>query len=166
MSPVEVKFTYNPSINFAMQQNHVPVIRKILVENIADKDLENIFVEIHSDPDFAITWNQNIDFIKKEESIELDKIQLNISSKYLAELTERVSGSFTLIITASNATIYNEVHKVDLLAYDQWNGISVLPELLSTFITPNHPQLPKILRRASEILGKWTGDPSFNEYQT
>ena len=161
----EVEFIYSPVINFAMQQNHVPVIRKISLKNSSDIDLENISFEIQSDPDFAVVWTHMIDFIKKDESFELSPIQLNISSKYLAELTERIAGSFTMAIKTGGEIIYKENYKVDLLAYDQWNGISILPELLSTFITPNHPQIPTILKRASVILGQWTGDPSFNAYQ-
>jgi uncharacterized protein DUF4011/restriction endonuclease-like protein/AAA domain-containing protein/uncharacterized protein DUF3320 len=162
----EIEFIYSPIINFAMQQNHVPIIRKISIKNISEKDIENVSLVIKSDPDFSDEWKRNIDCIKKDEIIEVSAIQLKISGKYLAELTERISGDFLLTITSINDILYSSSYKTDLLAYDQWNGINILPELLVTFITPNHPQLPKVIKRASEILSKWTGDPSFNEYQS
>lgn len=163
----EVEFIYSPVINFAMQQNHVPVIRKLAIKNTTETDLENITVHLTFDPDFAEQFSYRIDVIKIGEIAELNAVDIKVSAKYLAELTERISGSATLTINKSNnEEIYRNKFKIDLLAYDQWNGILMLPELLSTFITPNHPQIPKIVRRASEILNKWTGNPSFDEYQT
>ncbi|MCC8152804.1 MAG: hypothetical protein LIP01_00445 [Tannerellaceae bacterium] len=51
-----------------------------------------------------------------------------------------------------------------MLAYDEWGGSSVLPEMLASFITPNHPAIFTILKRASELLHTWTGDPSLDKY--
>lgn len=162
----EIEFIYMPVINFAMQQNHVPIVKKVSAKNVSGNDLENVTITLHSDPDFALKYEHNIDVIKKDEVIELTSINLKVSAKYLAELTERVSGNITLSVTANNQQIFSENYTIDLLAYDQWNGVSILPELLSTFVTPNHPQLPKIIRRSSEILGNWTGSPSFDAYQS
>ncbi len=163
----EVEFIYSPVINFAMQQNHVPVIRKLAIKNTTESDLENIAIHLTFDPDFAESFSHKIDSIKKNETVELNTIDIKVSAKYLAELTERVSGTATLTITnKNNDELYKNRFQLDLLAYDQWNGILMLPELASTFITPNHPQIPKIIKRASEILNKWTGNPSFDEYQS
>ena len=38
--------------------------------------------------------------------------------------------------------------------------------MLTSFITPNHPNLIKIIARAAELLKEWTGDPSMDAYQT
>ncbi|MES2331853.1 MAG: DUF3320 domain-containing protein [Bacteroidota bacterium] len=161
-----VDLVYTPIINFAMQQNHVPIIRKLSAKNISGKDLENITIKISSDLDFAIPWEHKIDMLTKDEIIELESIHLKVSPKYLVDLTERISGNIILEISIESETIYVQQYLIDLLAYDQWNGINILPELLSTFVTPNHPQLPKIIKRASEILQGWTGSPSFDEYQS
>jgi superfamily I DNA and/or RNA helicase len=162
----EIDFVYTPVINFAMQQNHVPVVKKLSAKNITENDLENVIITIQSDPEFAVTFEHSIDFIRKDEIFELTSIALQVSPKYLAELTERISGNITLSITANNQNIFKEIYPIDLLAYDQWNGVAILPELISTFVTPNHPQLPKVIKRASEILRSWTGSPSFDEYQS
>jgi len=44
-SRLQVNLTYTPIINFAMQQNHVPVIRKLTIKNIGRIDLTNINIE-------------------------------------------------------------------------------------------------------------------------
>ncbi len=161
-----LELVYMPVINFAMQQNHVPVIKKLSAQNISNRDLENLTISFHSDPDFAIFTESRVDIVKKDELFELTSFNLKVSARYLAELTERISGNISMRITANDEQIHLENYAIDLLAYDQWNGIGMLPELLSTFVTPNHPQLPKIIKRASEILGNWTGSPSFDAYQS
>ena len=161
-----VDLVYKQDINFAMQQNHVPIISKLSTKNISERDLENITIKISSDLNFAIPWEHKIDTLRKGEILELDSIPLKVSPKYLVDLTERISGNIILEIATESETVYAKQYPINLLAYDQWNGINILPELLSTFVTPNHPQLPKIIKRASEILMGWTGSPSFDEYQS
>ena len=162
----EVDLVYSPVINFAMQQNHVPIVRNLVITNNTNEHLENVQVEIISEPEFATKWRKEIDLIPKKGKYSFDTIEIIISPKYLSELTERISGRFLVSITMDNKTIFEEAYKVDALAFDQWGGSGRLPEMLAAFITPNHPEIASIIRRASEILGKWTGNPSFDEYQT
>jgi hypothetical protein len=53
----------------------------------------------------------------------------------------------------------------DPLAYDEWNGLSGIPEILAAFVMPNHPAVEAILADASILLGQWTGDSSLLGYQ-
>lgn len=161
-----IDFVYTPVINFAMQQNQIPVVRKFLIKNTTGEDLKNITVEITSEPDFAIAWNYNIDHLIKDESIEISPINLRISSKYLSELTERVAGIFKLTVTTNEKVILKQEFDVSILAFDQWNGVTTLREILAAFITPNHPEIVNVIKRASSILEKWTSSPSFDSYQT
>lgn len=165
-SKIAVNFSLSPAINFAMQQNHVPVGRELTLDNIGESDLKDIKIQITSEPDFAAPWIQYLDILKSGESRTYGVVSISISSRYLAELTERLTGRFTLTVTSENEVVYHEDYNVDLLAYDQWNGIGLLPEMLAAFITPNHPQISKIIRNASVILEKWTGNPAFDEYQS
>ena len=165
-SSLQVNLTYSPIINFAMQQNHVPAIRKLTIKNISENEIKNIQVQIIPEPDFAVVWNMKIDSIQKDEFLDIGAIDIKTITKYLAELTERIAGNFTLIIKAENDILFQEVYPIDILAYEQWNGVGILPEMLAAFITPNHPEIAKIVIRASEILQKWTGKPSFDEYQS
>lgn len=166
MPIVETEFVCSPFINFALQQNQVPVIRKLLIKNISDHVLQNISVEIISEPNFAASWTHQLEGLDMGESFELESINLNMVSDYLFNISERVQGSFTLEIKSDSESIFKEIYPIAILAYDQWSGIFILPEMLSAFITPNHSEVLKIVRKAATILEKWTGNPSFNEYQS
>lgn len=156
----------SPIVNFAMQQNHVPVVRSLVIENNSEEDWQNIQASISIEPQIATGWTQQIDSLPKSGKWEASNIWLNLSAKYLAELTERVASSLTLSITANSQTVFQQHYPIDILAYDQWNGAAVLPEMLAAFVTPNHPDIVAIIRRASAILEGWTGNPSFDEYQS
>ncbi|MES2654057.1 MAG: DUF3320 domain-containing protein [Bacteroidota bacterium] len=161
-----LQISYLPSINFALQQNHVPVIRELKLSNNTDNDWQDIVVTITSEPEFTVAWKHTLSALNKGETYEFKSIGVQVSSKYLAELTEKIAGSFTLSVTVGNELVFKEHYKIDILAYDQWNGIALMPEMLTAFITPNHPEISNVIRKASAILEKWTGNPSFDEYQS
>ncbi|MFB9864912.1 DUF3320 domain-containing protein [Rufibacter immobilis] len=166
MASLETEFIYSPYVNFAMQQNHVSVVRKLLVRNTSETDLQSLRIGINCEPEFAAAWEHHVDVLKAGESIEVDAVHLKVSATYLSNLSERVSGNFTLSVSAENGLLFTHNYPVSVLAYDEWSGAVILPEMVAAFITPNHTEVLKIIRRAAPILEKWTGDPSFNEYQS
>lgn len=161
-----VDFSYLPVINFAMQQNRVSVIREISIENLTDNILTNLKIIIHPESEFATITPIVIEAIKAKEKIRLNTPQLNLSSNYFSQLTERFSGNIRLEVYSLDELIFKKSHPIDILAYDQWSGIGVLPEMLTSFITPNHPMIIPIIKRAANILEQWTGNPSLDEYQS
>lgn len=163
---VDVSLNHIPVINFSMQQNHVPVIREIIIKNTGDSDLEDIDISISFDPGFAEALTHHIDRLPAGNSIRMPDIPVRISISYLSNLTERISGLIKLDVRCGDEILLSQSYDISVLAFDQWGGIAVLPAMLAAFVTPNHPDIIPIVKRASEILGKWTGSPSFDEYQT
>ncbi|MGV3765032.1 MAG: DUF3320 domain-containing protein [Chitinophagaceae bacterium] len=165
-APSVLSFEYIPSINFALQQNHVPVIRELLLQNTTDTDWQQVSVSISTEPGFSLPWTQTVELIRSGESHSLRKFPLRLSPEFLAGLTEKISGHIVVTVESEGQELIREHYPVDLLAYDQWPGIGILPEMTAAFITPNHPGISTIIRRAADILSAWTGSPSFDEYQT
>src|SRR5665647_210061 len=163
---VNVEFVYLPVVNYAMQQNRVSLIRQFTVENKTDDILRNIKISLSVEPYFASSTPYIIEAIPSGETIRVESFKLNLSTTFFAQMTERVAGDFTLEIFSENTSIYQKSFPIDILAFDQWGGLTVLPEMLSSFITPNHPAIVPILKRTSVILDEWTGRPSLDEYQS
>src|ERR1700679_304328 len=122
LSKVNIDLIVAPVINFAMQQNHVPIVKRLLITNTSDSHLENLSVEISTEPDFSIPWIAKVDQIKPEESYSFGVVPINLSPIFLAESTERISGRLHLKIKSLDETLLESVYEIDLLAYDQWNG--------------------------------------------
>lgn len=163
---LEVQVIHIPVVNFAMQQNHVPVIREIVLKNTDAEDIKNLSIQISFEPDFAKSHQLYIDSIHAGSEERLSNISIQFSTSFLSQLTERLLGHIHIDITTNEHPIFSESYEISLLAFDQWGGISVLPEMLAAFITPNHNVIAPIIKRASEILGNWTGSPALDEYQT
>lgn len=166
LSNAKVDLVYTPVVNFALQQNHVPVIRELTITNQSTTDWQQATISIAATPAFAAGWQHTVDVLKKEGSCSFKNIPLAISPQYLAELTERIAGQLVVTITAEGTTIYEQHFALDLLPFDQWSGVAILPEMIAAFVTPNHPEIPVIIRSAAAILQNWTGSPSFDEYQS
>jgi len=163
----ELTNVYTKAINFAMQQNHVPIIRQLVIKNTSDADLNDVTLNITIDPDIAEVHSQKIDGIPVGETLDIGHtINFSFSSEYLRSLTEQTSGKLLIELSKDNQLIHSEIYPIDILALNQWTGLQLLPEVTSTFVLPNHPSLNAIIRRAAEILQSWTGNPSFDEYQS
>lgn len=163
---IQVEFLHLPVINFAMQQNRVSIIRKFSLENNTIHIIKNICIEIDIEPEFAASIPYHIESVQPGETILIDDFRISLSTGFFAQLTERIAGEFRLKIYSDDVLLLTQNYPIDVLAFDQWGGWTVLPEMLSSFITPNHPAVVPVIQRAAVILEKWTGSPSFDEYQS
>ncbi len=165
-SKLNIEFSYLPVVNFAMQQNRVSVIRDFSIENLTEEILKVLKIELAADPEFTTATPISIEVINAKEKIRVEIPKLNLSANYFAQLTERISGDLSLKIYSKEELLFQEKYPINVLAYDQWGGIAILPEMLSAFVTPNHPATLPIIKRAATILEQWTGSPSLDEYQS
>jgi hypothetical protein len=163
---LKVDFIYSLVISFSLQQNHIPIIRKLIVTNSSESDIQNINISLTFDPEFSAPVSSRISLLKSGEAFEIKSFDLKLSPKFLSELTERISGAIHLTIQSGDLVLFSNDYIIDVLAFDQWQGLSMLPEIVCSFITSNNPNISKIISRSSEILNKWTGNPSLDEYQS
>lgn len=163
---IKIDFIYCSAVNFAMQQNHVPVIRKILLKNETEQTIDDVKIAVSLSPDLTITVERVIDSVPAGTMIEVKDLQINISAKYLSELTEKVCGEIIIAVSKGDERIITEKYPIEILPFDQWAGVAILPEMLAAFVTPNYPSISAIIHRASQFLEKWTGSPSLDEYQS
>ncbi|GAB6122509.1 DUF3320 domain-containing protein [Dysgonomonas termitidis] len=165
-SKLNIEFSYLPVVNFAIQQNRVSVIRDFSIENQTEEVLKDLKIELTVDPEFTTMIPISIEAINPKEKIRVETPKLNLSANYFAQLTERISGDLSLKIYSKGELLFEEKYPINVLAYDQWGGIAILPEMLSAFVTPNHPATLPIIKRAATILEHWTDNPSLDEYQS
>ena len=154
-----------PKINFAMQQNYIPFIRDLRVNNEGDEDISDVKLTISFDPAFAKTFAYDINIIPAGQSVEISPLKIILSTETLFSLTEAVSGTVSFSLTKAEQELYHKDEPISLLAYNEWSGLSFVPELIAAFVTPNHPEIVKLIAEASQILQKWTDTSAFSAYQ-
>jgi very-short-patch-repair endonuclease len=162
----EIKVETNSRVNFAMQQNDVPVVQAVRIENRTSNDLGDLQLRITSDPGFLVPLTMQIASVGASSSYSLPEIDLELSPKFLGEITERIRGQFRFELLRGEQLLAQHVEPVLLLARDEWSGLSVLPEILAAFVTPNHPAIDGLLRDAADLLGSWGHDTSLSGYQS
>ena len=166
MKPMNIKLNYSAVVNYSMQQNHVPVIRDVIITNYTNEDISDIDVRLSFDPNIAAEYAYKISVIRKNSEEKTTDIPINMSTDFLANLTERVTGNIKVSVFSRGEIMAEERFEISVLAFNEWAGSGILPEILASFSTPNHPEVNLIIKRASEILDRWTSNPSFNAYQS
>lgn len=157
---------HDHTVNYAMQQNDVPVITGLRIANNGEDPLHDIKIVISAEPEFASSWETHIGTIKEGETYNLGVVDLALSHEYLASLTERIVGNLHIRVLQQNQLLNQVSRRIDILAFDEWNGLRSLPEIISAFITPNHPAIESILSTAADLLGTWSGNSSLSGYQS
>ena len=164
--PLTVTPEITPVINYALYQNHIPVMRSVTVDNPTEQPLERVTLSVTAVPEIILPFSLTIDYIPAKNTCCVRETDLVLNVDYLANLTERVTGTLTVSLSDDSGELVSQNTEITVLAFDEWQGIGVYPELLSSFVVPNNPSLAQIIARASDFLGKWTGDPSFDAYQS
>ena len=154
-----------PFVNLALHNNGKSFILSLTVSG-GDRAAEGACLTVSAVPEFFKPYTKQLDFIPENCDMAIKDIKPVIDVNYLAGLSERVNAALTFTLSVGGVTVAEEVKEISVLAFDQWHGSAFYPELLCAFITPNNPQIPAVITKAAGLLKEWTGDPSFDAYQS
>ena len=163
---IRIESNLIPVINYALLHNGLRIVRSITICNDSEEDIADVELQITSEPAFCLPYSGHIDMLSAGRSVTLNDVKVIPDGNFLAGITEKMSGFLSVSLVSGEKTICSVQTEITALAFDQWHGTSVYPELLCAFVTPNHPVISQITARAAELLGKWTGDPSLDAYQS
>lgn len=155
---------YDHSINYAFQQNSIPVLKELRLKNngVFRKDL---VLRVTTEPAFAPTAEIRLQSINPAGEFQVSPLDLKLSHDFLAELNEKVSGWLKVDMLEGGEVVQSITEPISLLARNEWCGLVALPEILAAFVLPNDPAVMTILARASDILKEATGRSGLNGYQ-
>ncbi|MBR5479103.1 MAG: DUF3320 domain-containing protein, partial [Clostridia bacterium] len=154
-----------PAINYAMQQNRFKVIQSVKLTNTTNSDINDVDLCITSSPEFSLPFSLHIDRLPANKTITISHPKLILSAEFLAGLTEKLTGFLRIEVKSEKGVIATHNSETTVLAFDEWPGLGMYPELLAAFVTPNHPALAQIIARATEFLKQWTNDTAMDGYQ-
>ena len=157
--------TYDPRVNLALQQNAVPVVHELRLENQDPEPLEDLTLAVWAEPDLCARWERRLARLEGEATWDVGIPDLSLPPQRLANLVEREAGRLCLEVSSQGEVLLSETHPLELLAYNEWGGTRSLPESLAAFVMPNHPAVETLLRQARQHLERWTGNPAFEGYQ-
>jgi very-short-patch-repair endonuclease len=156
--------SYDHSINYAFQQNAIPVVKELHFKNDATPR-KDLVIRVSTEPAFAAPVEIRLQGIDAEGEFRVAPLDLKLSHDFLAGLNERVSGWLKAEVIDGETVMVSVTEPISLLARNEWCGLVALPEILAAFILPNDPAVMTILGRASELLRESTGRDALNGYQ-
>jgi hypothetical protein len=144
---VSVQCAVAPRVSLALQQNAVPILRELTVVNDTDAPLADLRLELRSDPGFCQPGTLHIDHIGARQSLHIENLKVDLSHTFLSEVQEATRGLISLRLFAPAQAVLSETTKsIDLLAANEWGGVTDLPEILAAFVLPNDPAVARILK--------------------
>jgi very-short-patch-repair endonuclease len=156
--------TGDTAINYAFQQNAIPIVRELRLQN-DDSVRKDLIIRVSTEPAFAAPLELRLQSLNAGGEHRFAPVDLKLSHDYLAGLSEKVSGWLKIEVIDGDAVICSRSESISLLARNEWCGLVSLPEILAAFILPNDPAVMTILGRAAELLREHTGRAAFNGYQ-
>jgi hypothetical protein len=162
MADVSLKILNDPTVSYVGVQNAIPAVREVCIENGRDSAIVGADLCVQVDPSIASPYLLRIDRMESGETRRITKIPLIYSHEELAQRSESERGRFRAILMLENQELAATDSDIEILAYDQWTGLSGLPELLAAFCMPNDPAVDRLIGKAGPLLAQ--KGAAFNGY--
>jgi hypothetical protein len=157
-SSLSISLVFDRVINYASQQNAIPVVKEFLICNNATAR-NDLTIRVTTEPAFATPMEFRLQGLAAQAEHRVAPLDLKLSPDFLAGLNERISGLLRVEVLeggdegAAPLVVQSTTENIFLLAHNEWCGLVSLPEVLAAFVLPNDPAVMPLLDRASEILG-------------
>ena len=162
---LKLEVTTLPMINFAFQQNKIPVVQKAKLVNNGSQDLTDLVLYIESVPkDLCLPLEQQLDGLPSGTTLDLTQFQPVLNTDYMVALPEKIVSALQFRVCKGEEVLVSTTCQVEALPANQWHGSGSYRELLAAYVTPNHDLIPAILHRGSELLLERTGSASLTAY--
>ena len=88
--PITISGTMTAGINFAMQQNYVPIFRGLTAVNDSDEVIPGVRLRISFEPEFARTYETVPADLRPGQPVEFSPVNIVMNPDYLFGLTEKI----------------------------------------------------------------------------
>lgn len=156
---------HDARLQWALQQNDVPLVKRVRVTNEGEESLEDLRVEVRVGDELAEPWTARLAALSPGGSWNLEEVRLNLRPDRLRSQLERERVHLKVEVLQGARILATKDWPLEVLAFNEWAGIQSLPELTAAFVLPNHPDVEQVLRKARALLQERTGDPALAGYQ-
>lgn len=161
---LNISFVYDQAINYAFQQNAIPIVKELRFCNDSTPR-KNLIIRVITEPAFAEPAELRLQGIDANGEFRVAPLDLKLSPDFLSKLSEKLSGWLKVEVIEGDSVICSKTEPISLLARNEWCGLVSLPEILAAFVLPNDVAVMAILNRAAELLRETTGRSALNGYQ-
>ena len=149
---IEIRASVSPKVSFASHQNAVPLLAELTIVSVGEEALDDILVELTSDPEFVEPRVWRVDRLAPDALVHVTDRDVALHASMLSGLNEGIKGTLRLAVRQGDEVLARQDHAVELLARSEWGGASSMAELLAAFVMPNDPAVDRVLKAASDVL--------------
>jgi len=153
-APAAVTLTceVSPVLDFAMEQNGVPVLREIVVANRGPDALEGAVIDVTVEPGLSSPLRLTVPPLASAEEHRVRPVDVPLTPGKLREITEAELGEVLCRVVHRETVLAEHRGPIRVLAFNEWPGAAAPPGLLAAFVLPNHPVVSVLLQAAREEL--------------
>jgi len=177
-----IKFSVSSYISYANYRNQ-KAVKPIYfeIQNISKSTIDDLSFSISSSNGLIEPYMSDPFSIEPENMITPKTLAFKFDERYLLSLTESENCVINFKVYYQGNVLFEQEEETEIVTFDYWRStvlaitedddiVPVMPTeykaLLTSFITPNHPIVRQIAVSSTKWLGKWTGDPSLDGYQS
>lgn len=159
-----VTIDYIKTVNYSLCHNHIPICRYIEITNNSLGEIEDIQLKV-SGKYILDNASPVYGFIRSKKSLKITNFEITLKADELYHISEGIVSSFALEIVVCGKATYEKEFELNIMAFDQWLGTTILPQCLASFCMPNQPAINNLILKAAVKLKEIAGTSSFTEYQ-
>ncbi|MDM1299330.1 DUF4011 domain-containing protein [Empedobacter falsenii] len=152
-------------INYTFVSNKLNFIKNIRLENHLE-ELENIEISIKSTSKLFEDYKINLDKIIQNEIIQLTEFNFIYNLDFLRSLAEKDIDTIKIDVKSNDNLMYQNEFSIDILPIDYFGGLQPYPQLLSSYVLPNHELIYQLKTEAVNLLESNGYLTQFEGYQS
>ncbi|MCO5241328.1 MAG: DUF3320 domain-containing protein [Chitinophagaceae bacterium] len=155
-----------PFLNISLHLNDIKPVQSLSIENTSENNSAQLSIKITADLPCIEPFDCNVPFVPAKNQVKIPLENLKINRDFLNKLSETEKTDFTIEVIENDAVIIKETIAINVHPLEHFGGFQILPELIAAYITPNHPYIYHIKRKAVDILKKQGLRTAFEGYQS
>ena len=161
----EFVIKHSPYFNYTFCLNKYNFLYEVQLQNILE-NLPNVKIVISSSSGYFENYDLFFDEIRTETEFKITKFDFLFNLSLIKNLTEKDIDQIKITLLSNDNEICHRSFNLEIFPMDHFGGLQVLPQLLSSYIIPNHPSIYQIKTEAIKILEENNLSTAFEGYQT
>lgn len=154
-----------PFLNISLYLNNIRLIQSLSLENASETDVLSLEVWVNADLPCIEPFHSVVPFLPAGADVKIPVDHIKVNRDFLSKLSETEKAIVTIEVVKEDVVLATESVSVDIHPFEYFGGIQVLPELIAAYVTPNHPYIYYIKRKAVEVLERQGLATAFEGYQ-
>lgn len=151
-------------LNLSMCQNHITFLSNLILSSDSDQILEGIRVEIVAEGEWMEHYSYQLAYLPPGFPVKIPTDKLVLKPTYFIPLKEAEHSFFRIQVYQAEHLLIEERLLIVLQPISFFGGFDYFPELIASYVTPNHTFVKAVKNKALAYLEEHNLPVKFNGY--